>query len=156
MPTSDSLWFSLNLKNTRGLRRTCRPNSQPRTRGANCACTVSGTDLEERRRSLTCKVKIPHYMPVLDLSICICFMLNCRKWQSNSCLCACDTGKDWRVRRACRAYSETCRACAKHTSTWKGTYITDRRDVNIYLYLFTEWLISITCRSPPSRWLLNI
>lgn len=53
----------------------CRPDTQPRTRGAHSAFTISATDLEERRHSLTCKLKIPHHVAVLDLSICICSLV---------------------------------------------------------------------------------
>lgn len=53
----------------------CRPNTQPRTRGAYSAFTISATALEDRSHSLTCKLKIPHYMPILDLSICICSLV---------------------------------------------------------------------------------
>lgn len=53
----------------------CRPNTQPRTRGAHSALTISATALEERSHSLTCKPRIPHYMPILDLSICICSLV---------------------------------------------------------------------------------
>lgn len=62
----------------------CRPNTQPRTTGAHSAFTISATNIEERRHSLTRKLKIPHYMRIL--SICICSLVKMLEMSVTVCV----------------------------------------------------------------------